>query len=136
MTTAAWPIDVAVAAAIEADAAIMALLAGGVHSIVAPEGTRLDYVTLGSTSEGDFDAFGAEGNDGVLTVHVWTAVMGKGPALAIYGHLQRVLNNVPLVLDGQRHLDGTLSLLDVRPDVDNRSMHLIARYRYLTRSSA
>lgn len=136
MTTAAWPLQVALYDAITADAPTRALVTGqGVYNGVAPEGAALDYIVLGEPTESRFDALMQPGNDGTLRLHVYTADVSHYAALAIYAALSRVLDGTRLPLSGgHAMLSGALTLETSRAEDGGR--HLIARYAALTRETA
>lgn len=140
MTTAAWPVQVAVASALEADAPLVALLGswGGspaIYSGQAPEGAPFDRVILGEPAERDFDALMRRGNEGTLLLDVYTLSPANAAALAIYGRLVAALDAVPLALTGHALLTGRVSLVTAFGDPDSGGRHLVARYRALTRST-
>lgn len=135
-TSATWPLHVAIADAINADAALLAALGGPgrVYSLTAPKNARPPFVTLGSTSEGPFRVFGKDGSAVLVSVHLWTpGVTNQQPALELYGHLRRVLDRRALELDGPHALArGELELVDVLADPDGETTHAVARYTALT----
>jgi hypothetical protein len=132
MPTAAWPVSVAIVGVLEADSALGAVIGDRIYSGLAPQATQYPYVTMGDSTEGAFNHFGRVGRDGTETIHVWSRAIGKAEVLAIYGHLERLLNGTTLTVAGFRHVRGRLSLVTVFVDPDRVTMHLVARYDVLT----
>lgn len=142
MTTAAWPIQVAVHAALVADSALVALLGtdpGGfpaVYNGVATEDAPLDRVVIGEPTEGDFDALMRRGNAGTLTLDVYTASPANAAALAIYARIVAALDSTALTVSGHTLLSGRVSLVTAFGDPPSGGRHLVARYVTRTRSAA
>ncbi|MGI8765701.1 MAG: DUF3168 domain-containing protein [Gemmatimonadaceae bacterium] len=126
----AWPVEVALAAAIETDATLATLLAGGkVYSLVAPPKSPFDYITLGDMSESASSHFNRFGTSSVETIHIWSRKPGKSGVLAIYMALYVLLHGRALPLAGTASmLRGTLILATVLADPDGLTAHGVARY--------
>lgn len=135
MTTVAWSLEVALVAALEADAPLTAILAGDqIYSGTAPEGSAFPYLTLGESTEGEFNKFMRRGNDTTCTLHIWSQVGGKQQVLTIWGHLERILNRKKLTLTAPgEQLFGTAQLVTVVSDPDGITTHGVVRYRSLAR---
>lgn len=138
MSTATWPVLVALEEALTDDATLMGLLAGeGVYARVAAG--ALPYVVMGSSTEQDgapagAGAFGREGNEGTETLHCWGRTIAE--AKAIYAEVHRILHNQPLTLTGPEMLTGAVSYLTDQPDTESEAWQVVARYRWLARESA
>lgn len=134
MSTVAWPLQVALVSALEADGPLIAILAGDqIYSGTAPEGSAFPYLTLGDSTEGDFNAIGRNGNEGTETIHIWSRVAGKQEVLTIWGHIERILNRKKLTLSAGEQLSGFARLVTVIPDPDGKTTHGVVIYRSLAR---
>lgn len=134
-TSAVWPLHVAIAAAILADAPLAALLgADKVYSLVAPRGTGLDYLVLGNSDARDVPTFMRAGEQGAILIHEWIVGEDQAKLLQLYGELRRVLHNVHLALTGttQIHCVGQLSLVTTSADPSGEYVHGVARYQFVT----
>lgn len=129
-TAAAWPLYVAVSAALLADPAVSALLDAPdkVFNLRAPANTPGDYIVLGGITESEFWLFVQGGSDAVMTLHLWTKGADAAKAARLYGEVQRVLNRATLDIDGFDAMTGTLALVDIQPDADGQYAHGIVRY--------
>lgn len=126
----AWPLDVAVADRIMNDTTLRALLeaTAGVYSGMAPRGTALDYVVLGSSSENDLPFFNAQsGATGSLMVHWFTSAQDKRDAAAIWQHLKRLLHRQSLYVDGFGICAAQLELISIEAEPDGSAFHGVAR---------
>lgn len=134
MSTATWPVQVAMEEALTADATLMALLTGeGVYARVG-EGAP-PYVVLGSSTEQDGAmSFGREGNEGTELIHCWGRQIAE--AKAIYAEVHRILQNAALSLTGPTMLTGTVTYLTDQPDTESPAWQVVARYRWLAREAA
>ena len=148
MRSADWALTVALVAAIEADAPLMALLvADGVYTGEAPADTPLDdgqsppvkrgYVIVGSTAEQPAGSqFGREGHAGTVYLHIWGRT--RADTGAIYTELARVLDGPLLQVDGHTMVEGALEkLLDKRdPPPDDAATQAVLRYTARTMEGA
>lgn len=148
MSTAAASVLKAVATALESDAALQAALGATVgdphvFNPRKPEGDDARrYVVLRETGEGDASSFDADGNAGVLRLHLWidpdvvlpgeTAPLG---AEDVYAHVERILNCRPIPLAGHRLHVGTTDYSKVLDDLSGKE-HLVVAYRTLTEATA
>lgn len=125
-----WPVEVALAAAIESDPTLATLLAGAkVYSLVAPPKSPFDYITLGDVSESAKSRFNSFGTSAVETMHLWSRKPGKSGVLAIYGALYTLLHGRALSLSGSASmLRGTMTLATVLGDPDGITAHGVVRY--------
>lgn len=94
MTSAAYPLQVGMAAALEADGPLTALLfsAQSIYSLRAPDLAKRPYIILGSSTEIPDRLFSRQGVASEETLHIWGAKRDKLDVLQIYAELARVLN--------------------------------------------
>lgn len=133
--SAAWSLDVAVAAAFNGDVTLAALLAGDkVYSLVAPKDSPFDYLVLGDGPEDQFRTFGRQGHANDLAVHIWSQGQAKKGVLAIYDSIERVLDRQILVLANPANtmVRMATSLQAVAVDPDGVTFHGVARVRVLS----
>jgi hypothetical protein len=133
VTTAASPIQAALATTITGDTTLAALLAGEkVYSqATLPADPAVSYIVLGMVSEDEsHQRFqGAGMASGVATLDVFAADQMR--ALAIYGELDRLLHRTRLTLAGVTMRRGRLALTTILPDP--LGVHLVAKYATLSR---
>lgn len=144
--SAAWVLDTAIAAAIEAEhartgAALGALLntppvysgearAGdGSPVVLAPA-----YVVLGGSSEGDApgSAFRRRRRENTLTLDIWTADTSKRTAMLIYAEVARVLNGQAVALEGYGSVRLALELVVSMMDPGRAAYHAQCRVHVLS----
>lgn len=127
-----WPIEVALAAAINADATLATLLAGDrVYSLWAPPNAPFDYITLGDVNESASSRFHRPGTITNETLHLWSRAGGKQGVAAIYAALVALLDGNVLALSDGRMLRGRMELTTVLADPDGKTAHGVARYTVL-----
>ena len=135
-TSPAWPLQVALVAALAADAGIVALLdhARGLRIFdgLAPGGTPLPYVTIGDGTEGRADTFGRPGAAGRLRLHVWAPGPGRAAAVAIDTEIRRVLDGVRVAVTGHTMVRGVLTLTASFVDPDGATHHRVLDYETTT----
>lgn len=131
--SAAWPIDVAVAAALTGDALLAARLVGDkLYSGVAPKDALFDYLVLGDGSEDQFRTFGRQGHTNDLAIHIWSRGLQKQGVLLIYDDIERVLDRQILSLTGNTMVQLATRLQAVLADPDGITFHGVARAQVLS----
>ena len=94
----------AIVAHLRADATLTALLGGAKIYDHAPRREPPPYITIGDIETTAWDTFTARGHQHRLTLHVWTAHRGRKQAFDILHHLDELLDEAALALDGGHHL--------------------------------
>jgi hypothetical protein len=121
------------------DSALLATLGVGVgkpqavFNGMAPRTAQLPYIVIGSATEGAFPSFAGSGNQGVDTLHIWSNQMGDQEVLAIYAHIDRLLNAKLLTVTGLQPVFGKTSILFVLPESRGSTtvMHGLIQYESL-----
>lgn len=141
--TATWPLDVALAGAVENDQALRAILAdselgsAGIYSGRAPSDSKMPYIVIGSPAEDPKNLFARKGNDIRQALHVWSEKEGHEEVKLIYRHLVRLLTGVPLTLEGHQLLRGAMRLVIILNDPGPPpATHLVAEYQVITIEAA
>ncbi|MEO7102877.1 MAG: DUF3168 domain-containing protein [Gemmatimonadaceae bacterium] len=139
-----WPLQVALATAIAADATLQGILAGDmVYSVSPPENTPYPYITFGLVQENDDNLFGKPGTLAGQVLDIWTRKttttggatqeIGGRQVLQIYGALRHLLHQQPLTVTGFSVVNGLVSLLATMDDPDGITVHGVARYDVTSR---
>jgi len=132
MSTAAVALRAAVHEALNADAALVALLGGPKVFDEPPPGTAFPYVTLGEASVADFSTGEARCEEHRFTLHVWSRQGGHREAHLIAGALLTALDDAALALPGHRLVNLRFAVADVRREADGRTYHALVRFRAVT----
>lgn len=127
MTTALWPLQRAVYAALTADTALMQLVTG-VHDEV-PETAAYPYVSLGSITEQVDDAHNQRGLTTNLVMHVWSKYRGFREAAEILDALDAVLDRQPLTVTGFKDVAIAHQQHTELRDPDPEIRHINVTYR-------
>lgn len=141
--TAGWPRQVALVKAMEADAPLIAALRGTVSNPHiygdgwAPEGALLNYIIFGASPERPIGAFGQRAGvsrllDNAETLDIYART--RAEAMAIHGHLMRVLDLVPLTVTGFRPVVGRLTKINDFADPSGTAYHVVDRYAALSQA--
>lgn len=131
-SSAVWPVDVALEAAILGDATLADMLAGEKYHGGKP-GTEAPYpfISNENTQEVEFPRFQADGQAGSRTLHIWGSTTKK-EIMEIYQEAYRVLHRQKLTVEGFGHLLGTLRLVAYTPDQEEGLHHGIMEYEVWT----
>ena len=98
MPSASWSLQQSIFAKLTADATLLALLgAPRVYDDV-PQGADLPYLTFGQSTARDWSTGSDDGNEHILTLHVWSQANGKRQAHEIMGAVRTALHDQPLTL--------------------------------------
>jgi hypothetical protein len=131
MTAAAHELQKAIFVALEADAALAALLGGPKIYDHAPADVAFPYVTFGRTSIFDWSTDTESGSELLFTLHVWSKRPGKREALAVIEAIRAVLDDAALDLDSHHLASLRLEFAEARYDEEQAVYHGLARFRAL-----
>lgn len=97
-----------------------------------PQSAVYPFISLGESVARDWSTGTEDGEEHVLTLHVWSRASGKKEALGIVDAIKAVLHGSQLAptdhtLVNLRHL-----FSEVRQDPDGDTFHGITRYRAVT----
>ena len=117
MTTSVSPLREVLYRTLRDDTALKAAL--GVPSVkpiavfrgMAGSGVPKPYISIGSMAEDPLETFGKGHNSGTDTLHIWSADVSDVEALTIYGHVERLLNRVQLVVTGFPVVSGVTRII-------------------------
>lgn len=127
MNPAALDLQAAVAAALLADAELLALLGGPRIHDGPPRGTLFPFVSIGDAGQNDWSDGSTAGGDIRLTLHVWSRQAGKREAWTILGALMRLLHDMQLPLADHALVLLRAELAEVRTDPDGLTEHGVLR---------
>lgn len=133
--SASWQLQQAVYSALSGNAALAALLGGPRIYDDVPHTAAYPFVTMGQTSSSDFGTATEDGEEHILTLHVWSAAGGRSEAQLLMGAVRDVLHNAPLTLSGHTLVNLRQQFADIRREADGITIHGLARYRAVTQPS-
>jgi hypothetical protein len=132
MSSAAWSLQQALFACLTADTALVALLgAARVYDDV-PQSVEFPYLTVGQSVARDWSTASEEGNEHVLTLHVWSQTKGRAQVHEIMGAARAALHDASLTLVGHRLINLRHEFSEARRDADGETYHGILRFRAVT----
>lgn len=132
MPSAAWALQKAMYAALTANAAVTALLGGPHIYDDVPRGTDLPYLTFGLSTERDWSTGGEEGDEHIVTLHVWSQAAGRKETHEIIGAVRAALHDQLLTLADHRLVNLRHEFSDARREPDGETYHGIVRLRAVT----
>jgi hypothetical protein len=135
MPSAAWALQQAIFATLTADTPLVTLLGGARVYDDVPQGAAFPYLTFGQSTARDWSTGSDDGNEHILTLHVWSQANGKRQANEIMGAIRTALHDQPLTLTGHRLINLRHEFSEARRDPDGETTHGIARFRAVTEPS-
>lgn len=133
-TSAAWPLVVAIAAALNDDSGVVNIAgADCVFADRVPSGQELPYITLGTQSEQPSAVFGTWGHSGAITLDIWAEF--RETAVKLFQASAAALDGRRLTLTGHTHVTGLVTMAAVMRDPSGIA-HLVARYESHSRVGA
>ncbi len=132
MSSASWALQQSIFARLASDTALLTLLGGQRIYDDVPQGADFPYVTFGQGLARDWSTGTDDGNEHVLTLHVWSQAKGRKEAHEIMGALRDALHDQPLTLSGYRLVNLRHEQSEARRDPDGETYHGIARFRAVT----
>jgi uncharacterized protein DUF3168 len=132
MTSAAWPLQQAMHAALIADAPLVALLGGPRVYDDVPTRGAYPYVTVAPVQARDFGTGSDDGEEHVVTLNVWSRGGGRKEALLIMAAVRTVLHDAALTLAGHRLVNLRHESSDARRGRDGETYEGVIRFRAVT----
>jgi hypothetical protein len=130
--SASWPLQQAVYAVLAASAPLTTLLGGARIYDDVPQAAPFPHVSLGQTSSNDWGTGTEDGEEHILTLHVWSQAGGRGEAQRIMGAMRDALHTASLTVTGHTLISLRQQFSDVRRDPDGVTIHGLVRYRAVT----
>jgi len=130
--SASWQLQQAVYGALSGNAPLAALLGGPRVYDEVPHAAAYPFVTMGQTSSSDFGTATEDGEEHILSLHVWSAAGGRGEAQVLMGAVRDILHNAALTLSGHTLVNLRQQFADIRREADGITIHGLVRYRAVT----
>lgn len=125
MTAAGWELQQAIFARLDS------MLGETVFDHV-PQNAVFPFVVVGDASITSWGAGDFDGEQHVLSIHVWSRYQGRKEMKQIMGGIVEALNGVSLGLSGHHLVDLRFVFADEFPDPDGVSRHGLVRFRAFT----
>jgi Protein of unknown function (DUF3168) len=132
MSSSSWALQQSIFAKLTSDAPLLALLGAPRLYDDVPQGADFPYLTFGQSLVRDWSTGTEDGNEHVLTLHVWSQARGKKETQEIMGALRTALHDQSLTLSGHRLINLRHEHSEARRDPDGETIHGIVRYRATT----
>ena len=130
--SASWQLQQAVYGALSGNAPLAALLGGPRVYDEVPHAAAYPFVTMGQTSSSDFGTATEDGEEHILSLHIWSAAGGRGEAQVLMGAIRDILHNAALTLSGHTLVNLRQQFADIRREADGITIHGLVRYRAVT----
>ncbi|MEO1719247.1 MAG: DUF3168 domain-containing protein [Pseudomonadota bacterium] len=131
-TTASWALQRAIHSALVNDATLTGLIGDTRIYDHVPRGTAYPYVTFGQTTERDWSTGGAEGNEHVVTLAVWSQARGRREMQRIIAAIRTALHESDLTINGYRLVNLRHELTETRRETDGDTLRGLVRFRAVT----
>ena len=132
MPSASWSLQRAIYEALSADAATIGALGGQRIFDDVPQRSTFPYLTFGQSTLRDWSAGDEEGEEHLLTLHVWSRAEGRRETHELMALLRKALHDQALALEGHRLVNLRHELSEARRDPDGETYHGIVRFRAVT----
>jgi hypothetical protein len=132
MPSASSSLQQSIFSTLSANAALTALVGSDRIYDDVPQGSPLPYLTIGQTTVRDWSTATEDGNEHILTLHVWSGAKGKKETSEIMGAIRNALHDQPLALTGHRLVNLRHEFSEARRAADGETIHGIARFRAVT----
>ena len=127
-----WALQKGIFNALVNDATLTTLLGGQHVYDDVPQDASFPYLTLGQSVARDWSTGSEDGQEHVLTLHVWSRAGGKKEAHEIVGAVRDALHDVALQLTDHQLVNLRHEFSDTRRDPGGELYHGIVRYRAVT----
>lgn len=131
----AWALQEAIHQHLTADTTVIGLLGGARIFDHVPRNPTYPIVTFGQSLARDWSTGTDDGEEHILTLHVWSEGGSRQQTHEIMGALRQSLNTASLVLTDHRLVAIRHEFSEARPEADRETYHGIVRYRAVTEPS-
>lgn len=132
MASAGWALQIAVYAALAADASVTALIGAGKIFDDVPREAEFPYIVFGQGLERDWSTGAEAGSEHVLVLHVWSRHSGRRETLEVMKAVCGALDDQPLTLSGHRLVNLRHEVSEARRADDGETYQGIVMFRAIT----
>lgn len=130
--SAAWALQQALYGALVGDTALTGLLGGAKIYDGAPQDADLPYVIFAQSLARDWSAGDEDGEEHIITLHVWSEWAGRKQVHEIMSALRDLLHGADLALSAHRLVNLRHEFSDARREPGAEMFRGITRYRAVT----
>ncbi len=135
-TSSAWALQQALYGALVGDSALTGLLGGGAIYDGLPQDADPPYVTFAQSLARDWNAGDEDGEEHVITLHVWSEWSGRKQVHEIMSAVRDLLHGADLTLTAHRLVNLRHEFSDARREPGAEMFRGITRYRAVTEPAA
>ncbi|MGE0699673.1 MAG: DUF3168 domain-containing protein [Hyphomicrobiaceae bacterium] len=132
MPSSSWSLQKAIFQALAEDTGVIAMLGAPRIYDDVPQKASFPYLTLGQTAVRDWSTGSEDGDEHILTLHVWSRAEGRRETHELMGALRAALHERSLSLEGHRLVNLRHELSEARREADGDTYHGIVRLRAVT----
>lgn len=132
MASSSWALQKSIYETLLQDAGVIGLLGAPRIYDDVPQRSPFPYLTLGQSTLRDWSTGTEEGDEHLLTLHVWSRAEGRHEAHEIMQALREALHDRALVLEGHNLVNLRHELSEARREADGETYHGIVRLRAVT----
>ena len=132
MPNSSWSLQRSIYDALVGDAGVLGLLGSARIFDDVPQRSAFPYLTLGQTTVRDWSTGSDDGDEHLLTLHVWSRAEGRHETHALMAAVRTALHERALTLDGHRLVNLRHELSEARREPDGETYHGIVRLRAVT----
>ena len=131
-----WSLQRGIYQALAGSPTLGALLGGTRIYDDPPQAASYPFITLGESTLRDWSTGSENGDEHLLTLHVWSRFGGKRQVHDIIEEIKGALHDKPVSLIDHHLVNLRHEFSEVRPDPDGDTFHGIVRYRAVTEPMA
>lgn len=131
-SSASWSLQRSIYQTLSTDTGLTTLLGGPRVYDDVPQDANLPFLTLGQSTSRDWSTGTEDGEEHIVTLHVWSEAGGKKEAQEIIGKVRELLHDSHLPLTEHRLVNLRHEYSEARRDPDGETIHGIIRYRAVT----
>jgi len=132
MSSASWALQKAIFEALSADVAVTSVLGTDRVFDDPPQRSAMPYLTFGQSLLRDWSTGTENGDEHLVTLHVWSRADGRHQTHEIMHALRQALHEQMLTLDGHRLVNLRHELSEARREADGETYRGIVRFRAVT----
>lgn len=130
--SSSWALQEAIHQHLASDSGLVGLLGGPRIYDHVPRNSSYPLLTFGQSVAREWATGTEDGEEHILTLHVWSDGGSRKQAHEIMHAVKRALNDASLPLVDHRLVDIRHEFSDARPEPDRKTYHGVVRYRAVT----
>ena len=132
MASASQALQAAIYETLSTDAGVLAALGAPRIYDHVPRKVNYPYITFGQTTARDWGAGPGDGEEHIISLHVWSLAPGRAEVASVVAAIRAALHDRDLSVSGHRLINLRHEFSETRREPDGERFHGLVRLRAVT----